>query len=353
MTRRLMGCIHGADDPSSRFRFLQYMPHLRRAGWMVEHRPCRPPRPWVSPLESRVLRVLHRRLGRGVRRLNRWLDVAAAARCNVVMVHRDLLGQGMDCERLMQWVNPRIIYDLDDALFLGKAEVKIRWLCEHAAWVLAGNEYLAEWCRGVAKNVTVLPTVVDTDRYVLPVREWPIGRPRVGWCGSPGSIRETLFPFVDMFARLQARLGFEFVVMTRPRPELPPCNLRWSYAEWSEEAERRLGDHMDIGVMPLVDNAFQQGKCGLKVLLYMAMGLPAVASPVGVNTRIVRHGETGFLADGEDEWEWAIGELMDASELRRRVRVRARADCEERYSVRAWLPVLLDVLDRVSDGGRG
>jgi len=158
---------------------------------------------------------------------------------------------------------------------------------------------------------------------------------------------------VDMFARLQARLGFEFVVMTRPRPELPPCDLRWSYAEWSEEAEQRLGDHMDIGVMPLVDNAFQQGKCGLKVLLYMAMGLPAVASPVGVNTRIVRHGETGFLAAGEDEWERAIGELMDAPELRRRVRVRARADCEERYSVRAWLPVLLDVLDRVSDGGRG
>jgi glycosyltransferase involved in cell wall biosynthesis len=228
----------------------------------------------------------------------------------------------------------------------------IGWVCRNAAWVTVGNEYLARFARRFTDKVTVLPTVIETDRY-LRKAGFSGARPfRVGWCGSDLSIRQTLFPYLGMLARLQARLGFKFIIMTRPKPLLPDTTLQWDYSEWSATAETQIADCFDAGIMPLTDDEYQQGKCGCKILQYMTAGLPAIASPVGINTRLIEHGQRGFLAESEEEWFQAIQSLMLDSALCRKFSAAGRTFVETEYSLQVWLPVLLKLLEKVSEVGR-
>lgn len=256
----------------------------------------------------------------------------------------------MSYEQRLFRANRRVVFDFDDAIFTGNRASHIRWVCRHAAWVTAGNEYLAQFARQVTDRVTMLPTVVEVEKYALH-QHHPSGRPiHVGWCGSSHSIQETLYPYLVMFARLQARLGFDFVIISRPKPRLPDCGLKWTYVEWSEELESRIAAHIDIGLMPLIDNEFQKGKCGLKILQYMAAGVPAIASPVGINSRLIQHGERGLLATTEAEWFSAIEMLMSDHRLRQDLGHAGRAYCDQHYSLKRWLPVLLHLLEEVSSG---
>jgi hypothetical protein len=279
---------------------------------------------------------------------NRWRDVSGAGRFDAVFVNRDLAGRGLVFEKRLLSRNPRVVFDFDDAIFIGRNEAAVAWMCAHASWVTPGNAYLAEFARRFTSNVTVIPTVIDTDRYtVAPPR--PAGAPvRVGWSGSDQSITAALFPSLPMLAALQARLGFEFVIVTNTRPTLPVSGLRFTFVPWKAEEEGELGRHMDVGLMPLVDDAFQRGKCGLKLLQYMAAGLPAVASPVGVNAEIVIRRETGFLAERDEDWGAALEELVRSADLRNSMGRRGRRRCEEHYSIRRWLPELIAILTRVA-----
>ena len=350
---RVLGLTQSATDPASRFRFVQFMPHLERAGWQVEHRPNRPDREWRSHLNPRAARAVHYRLGRGLMRLSRFRDVEAAGGYDVVFVNRDLAGAGSFLERRLLQRNPRVVFDFDDAIFVGpRNEALIRWLCANAAWVTPGNEYLAEWAGNFTDRVTVLPTVIDTERYASREAVDPPGElVRVGWSGSDSSIGVTLLPYLDLLARLQAALPFDLVVVSNTRPQLPTRGLRWSFRPWSPSAEGRIGEWFDIGIMPLLDNEFQRGKCGLKLLQYMAAGLPAVASPVGVNARIVQHGMTGYLASAPDDWGAALEALIRSPEARARMGAAGRSRCEEHFSVRRWLPELMAVLSRAAGAG--
>lgn len=347
----LMACTHGILDPAGRFRVLQYVPHLERAGWEISHRPNRPARPFRSTFASSLLRKTSVVAARLIQRVNRWRDLRDAPLFDVVFQNRDLLAGDVRWEQALYRRNPRVVFDFDDAIFLGpKKHDHIRWICEHAAWVTAGNEALAGFARQFTPRVTVLPTVVDTDAYRVRDYGGPPSPVRLGWCGSDRSIRETLFPHVPMLARLQDRLGFEFVIVTKPKPVLPERGLRWSYVEWSPADEGDLALRMDVGIMPLVDDEFQRGKCGAKLVQYMAAGLPSIASPVGASAQVVAHGETGFLAATEAEWGEAAARLMCDPGLRRRMGLAARARCEEHYALKVWLPVLADILGRLSGG---
>jgi hypothetical protein len=353
--RRLMACSHSRDDPASRFRVLHYLPHLTAAGWQVEHRPNVPSRYRRLRLWPRPARSLERRISVGLRRWNRLRDIRAAAGCDVVFVNRDLLEGNIAWERRLIAANPRVVFDFDDAIYLGPEKREhIGWICRQAAWVTPGNETLAAFARSFTDRVTVIPSTVPTERYELhpgTAGDDAAGGPmRVGWLGSDLSIRETLFPHWELLGRLQRAIGFEFVICSRPRPTPPSETVRWQFVEWSPTVEERIGRHIDIGIMPLVDEPFQRGKCGMKLLQYMAAGLPVVASAVGVNTDIVAPGETGFLATTEADWHTALAALA-ASPARRRAYGRAgRARCEQSYSTSHWAGQLLQIFDRVRAG---
>lgn len=346
----LLAMTNSAYDPASRVRLIQFIPALEKAGWRVEHRPNVPDRQWRSSLPGRWNRAVHHRIGRVRMKWNRWKDVSEAGRFDAVFVNRDLAGGGLVFEKSLLSRNARVVFDFDDAIFIGRNEAAVAWMCSHSAWVTPGNEYLAQFARRFTSRVTVIPTVVDTDRYAL-AESRPAGAPvRVGWSGSDQSITSALFPYLPMLESLQESLGFEFVIVTNTRPTLPVSRLRFTFLPWKAEEEGELGGQMDIGLMPLVDDAFQRGKCGLKLLQYMSAGLPTVASPVGVNATITISGETGFLASTDDEWGAALETLVRADTLRQAMGRAGRRRCEEHYSIKAWLPVLLEALDRARAG---
>lgn len=353
MSKRLVAYVHALDDPAGRFRIGQFVPAFARAGWEVSLRPRRPARPWLTLWKNPLLRGAHRRAGTLLRRLNRLRDIDAAARFDAVFLNRDLLeGKPVYEDRLFRR-NPRVVFDFDDAIYLGGKESHIGRICERAAWVTAGNESLAAFARRYSPRVTVVPTVVDTDLYRPAPQGAPRpGRLRVGWLGSAQSIAETLYPHVEMLASLQRDLDFDVVIVSKPRPDPPRHGLRWRWVEWSPLVEPVIADHIDVGIMPLVDEPFQQGKCGCKLLQYMAAGLPSIASPVGINAALVGGGERGFTASGIAEWREAIVALAGDAELRFRLGHAGRRFVAEHFSVSRWFPELLGVIEGVSRRSR-
>lgn len=124
--------------------------------------------------------------------------------------------------------------------------------------------------------------------------------------------------------------------------ELPGVPVE--YCTWNEATEVALLRTLDVGIMPLVDSPWERGKCGLKLIQYMACGLPVVASPVGVNAQIVRHGENGFLASTPQEWEAALAHLLMCPSLRQRMGASGRALVENQYTVQVQAPRLAKLL---------
>lgn len=352
MSRRLIAYGHGIDSPATRFRIGQYMPLLEQAGWEVSLRPQRPARPWDTPWRSPMLQGLHSRTGRFLRRVNRRRDIDDSSGFDCVLLNRDLLEGRREHEDRLFLRNARVIFDFDDAIYLGSKAEHVGSTCARAAWVVVGNETLATFARRYTSRVTVIPTAIDVERYLSAVADGKpradMSRVRVGWLGSHLSIEQTLFPHVPMLAELQSCVDFELVVMTRPRPALPASHLRWRYVEWSPQAETRIADHFDIGIMPLVDDAYQRGKCGCKLLQYMAAGLPAIASPVGVNAELLGNGSRGCPAATADDWRAALKMLSRDPARRRELGTAGRRFVAERYSVRRWFPELLSIIERVS-----
>lgn len=344
MNPRLLGLTYGITEPASRFRFVQYIPGLARRGWDVVHRPCIPPRPWRPrfrpPLITRVLAAWVRR--RHIRQ--REQDLADADSFGAIFVNRDILHGETRWEAALSRRNPNWIFDLDDNLFAGAAPAHAEYACRHAAWVIAGNAHLAGLASAYTDRVSVIPTCVDVDAHSPSLPAATPGAPfRIGWCGSEGSIHDTLEPFLPVFAELQPPGEVELVVVSEVNPRWRHPGLRWRFIPWSTGVEHRLGDWMDCGIMPLQDTAFQRGKCGLKLLLYQACALPVIASPVGVNRDLVQTGRTGFLAATPSEWKDSIRQLRTNPELARRMGAEGRRHCEAGYS----LPVGLEGLDAV------
>jgi hypothetical protein len=329
--RRLIALTHGSRDPASRFRVLQYLPHLAARGWQVTHAPNRPERP-----ELRRRGPLLGRLDGWRRRLGRRADIRAAAAHDLAWVNRDLLAGDPAWERRLARAGRPVVFDFDDAIYLTDRRGHFPRALEAATWVLAGNATLAAEARRHSDRVSVLPTSIEVGRYqVTRHDERPL---RVGWCGSDLSIRQTLVPLLPLLGRLQRQLGFRFVVMSWPRPALSG-DLAWDFVPWSPRAEARLGEHFDLGLMPLRDTPFQAAKCGCKLLQYLACGLPAVATPLGVNADILAGSQAGLAARSDDDWAAAIAHFA-APARRAEAGRRGRAWVAAHYSLERWLPEL-------------
>jgi len=151
-----------------------------------------------------------------------------------------------------------------------------------------------------------------------------------------------------MLAELQAKFGFEFVIVSTHPETIPKSRLRWRFVPWSPATEKTIARLFDVGVMPLQDLPAHRAKCGCKLLQYMAAALPAIASPLGVNRKILDHGVTGFHASSESEWGRTIETLAGDPDLRRKMGAIGKAKVAREYSIEAWLPRWLEVLEEVA-----
>jgi glycosyltransferase involved in cell wall biosynthesis len=339
---------------SSRMRFLQYLPWLARGGLEVT----------VSGLFSdayvRALQRSRRDRRAIVRSYARRLSRLLGARgFDLLWIEKESLPwlPGLVERALLPGGVPYVL-DYDDAVFHRYDQHPrgaIRWafgekhpaLMRGAALVVAGNEYLAEFAaRAGATDIAVLPTAVDLDRYRLDRGERPAedGAPRVGWIGQRATAG-FLRPLAPLFGRLAAAGRARFVAIGIDPGAL---GLPMEGVPWSEDTEARSLRTLDVGIMPLADGPFERGKCGYKLVQYMASGLPVVASPVGVNRRLVEHGVNGLLADGPREWEVAIETLLADPALRRRMGEAGRRKVEEGYCLTVTGPRLVELLGRAA-----
>ncbi len=337
--------------PNQRFRFEQYVPIFEELGWQVDLRPLMDTNVygWFwGP--SRVPQKTAFLASGLVRRL---ADVVRARRYDTVLIVRECFPAGPAfLERLLRRVARRIVFDFDDAIWLPSESETNRlfaWLKrpEKTARILAisdlaiaGNAYLADYARRYARALTIIPTTIDTDVY-RPQPRASSDEVVVGWSGSP-TTSGYLDGIVSPLVRLQRERSVRLLTVGAPRWR--PARLDVEAHPWSLENELPFLRRMDVGLMPLTDDAWSRGKCGLKALQYMALETATVVSPVGVNAEIVEHGRNGLHACTEEEWYSTIRTCVDDPSLRRKLGERARHTVEERYSVRAnarrWVEAL-------------
>lgn len=226
---------------------------------------------------------------------------------------------------------------------------KIDGVMHRADLVTAGNPYLAQRAASAGSSrIELLPTVVDLDRYPL-VEAGKVGSAVVvGWIGSP-STAGYLQKVSPAAARLKDMYDVHFVAIGA-RPD-QVAGTPFEAILWTESTEVEELQRLDIGIMPLDDGPWEQGKCGYKLIQYMACQHPVVASPVGVNNQIVEHGQNGFLAQDGKDWEMRLAQLIEDRDLRRSFGRRGRRDVERTYSLQVQIERLSGLFESLLKDG--
>jgi glycosyltransferase involved in cell wall biosynthesis len=211
--------------------------------------------------------------------------------------------------------------------------------------VVAGNDYLARHARQAgARHVEIVPTAIDLGRYRdLPAAPASHGV-TVGWIGIP--LNAHYLQMVEPALRVVDSIQLHVVGAPVP-PEFH--GIPAESFPWSEDTEIARIAGFDIGIMPLCDTPWERGKCAYKLLQVMAAGKPVIASPVGANVQVVRHGINGFLADTTEEWTNALRSLAADPALRQRMGAEARKTVEDQYAAAAIAPRLASILQRAAD----
>lgn len=356
--RVLMLPRYDALGASSRLRMMQYVPALQAAGIEVE----------VSPLlDNAYVRGLYAgKVSVPAVAHSYWQRLRRARamdQFDVVWLEKEAWPWLPDWLELpLLGRSTKLVVDYDDAVFhrydahrspivraiLGN---KIDQVMRGANLVTAGNTYLADHARAAGSQaVEWLPTVIDLARYPPPAQARDGADPAVvvGWIGSP-STADYLQEVSAALHPLQAAGRIRCVAIGARPDQL--AGTPFQAEPWQEHTEVAQLQRFDIGIMPLPDAPWERGKCGYKLIQYMACGLPVVASPVGVNTALVRPGENGWLASNTDEWMAAIGRLAENAGLRRQMGAAGRSQVESTYCLQAQAGRLIGMLREVA--GRG
>ncbi len=256
-------------------------------------------------------------------------------------------------ERVINIPGKPFVFDFDDAIFhnydrhpnplirrlLGK---KLVPLIKAASAVFCGNAYLQDYAAQYSRNTHIVPTVLDTEMYRPVANRPPNEQLSIGWIGTPATWTAYMEPMMPLLTRAAAQNGARITSVGAGRAATPhPLH---DVLPWSEAAEIGQLQNMDIGVMPLDDSPWSRGKCGYKLIQFMACGLPVIASPVGVNATIVEHGVNGFLATTDAEWREALTRLLTDPALRQRMGAAGRKRIEEDYSLQIWGPKVAQLL---------
>jgi len=330
--------------PNQRFRFEQYLNYLENNGFQYK----------ISHLlSSKEAKLLYRKgnyLSKALiiirSYLKRTIDLQRIKNYSVVYISREALMTGsFFFEKALKRKGIRFIYDFDDAIWnldVSPANAKFSWLKNPAKTskiislaeiVVAGNSYLNDYAKKFNNNVVIIPTTIDTSKFIPSRRNTNSDIITIGWSGSNTTIAhfKTIIPVLIKIKEKYNNVKFKVIGDDNYFcKELNIKGIAWqSYNEVEELSE------FDIGIMPLPDNEWAKGKCGLKGLSFMALEIPTIMSPVGVNTEIINNGVNGFLASTEEEWIEVLSQLIDSLELRLKIGKEGRKTVVEKYSVEA------------------
>jgi glycosyltransferase involved in cell wall biosynthesis len=315
--------------PSQRFRFEQYLEFLPPNGFEYTLH---------SFLDDNTWQILYKK-GHFLAKIwgilcgfgRRFGLLFQLNKVDFVFIHREATPLGLP---IFEWIiakilRKKIIFDFDDAIWLPntsknnriaafiKFHSKTASICRWAYKISAGNDYLADYARQFNSNVVVNPTTIDTEHLHNPnlLPAFPSQKERglgaevvIGWTGTHSTIKY-LAEIVPILQDLEKKYTFKFLVISNQVPDFQLDSL--VYLPWQKETEIADLRQMDFGIMPLTDDAWAKGKCGFKALQYMALAVPALVSPVGVNTQIVDDGVNGFICETAEDWREKIIFLLE------------------------------------------
>lgn len=346
------------EGAGCRFRIYQYLPYLKGHNIKVD----------LSPfLFTSYFKIVYKP-GRTFLKiiyfflssLRRFYDLVRALDYNIIFIYRESYPIGPPIfEYVLHFFGKTVVYDFDDAIFLpntSQVNSFLRlWRCHRnidkiirlSDCVIAGNDYLKNYALKFHKNVFVLATAVDTNRYIPATENSHNANEKVviGWIGSATTL-DFLNPMREIFTRLSKQftnirfkiVGGDFLIDGLSNVISKP----WSLDEEIEDLKT-----FDIGIMPMPDNDWTNGKCGFKAILYMSMGIPCLCSPVGVNKEIITDGVNGFLAKSQEEWMKKLSHLIENPQLRRRLGAAGRRTVEDKYSLKVNAPKYLEIFKKV------
>ena len=331
--------------PSQRFRFEQYIELLKERGHCMVFAPFIDDNTWYLLYQNGMFAQKALGIFNGFWR--RFLLLFGLRRFDFVFIHREAAPIGPP---VFEWIiakvlRKKIIYDFDDAIWLPNTSDENRWvaklkwhskvsaICRWSHKVSCGNDYLCNYARQFNQHVVLNPTTIDTegvhnpDLYQVADNKEKLV---IGWTGSHSTL-VYLDQIVPVIQALEKRYDFVFMVIADKAPTINCNSLR--FVPWDKDREIEDLMRIDIGVMPLSDDAWAKGKCGFKALQYMAMGVPALVSPVGVNMEIVDHEVNGYLCHSEQDWYNKIEQLITDVALRKSFRKKAREKVVLNYAV--------------------
>ena len=336
----------GKLGPSSRYRVYQLLPWLQKFGIECEV---------SAAIDAELYRNLYLQCGQPSSRLAAFLetwkkrraDLAYVSDFDMVVVQKGVFpGLYSGFERKIAVRRP-LVFDFDDAIWLPRVggsqilrllhrERSVQETLRCASAVIAGNDFLADYAKGFNSNVHMVPSAIDAAAYAHANNSTI-----VGWIGS-----STTLPYLKPLQPVFKQLGITLRVIASGDPG--ELGFDVEFRPWRLETEMEELAQIGIGIAPLPDTPWERGKCGVKLLQYMACGIPAVASAVGVHTQIIRHGVNGLLAETESDWISGLRQLLADPVLRGRLGSAARETVAKHYDVRVAAGAVANVLEAIT-----
>ncbi len=353
--RVLFWVPYPTEGPSNRYRVEQYLPYLDREGIEYSLHSF-----WCKA----IYKSLHRK-GNYIRKISYFLiglfkrlsDLFKLKEYDIVFIHREASPfRFILFENIAKFLNKYIIFDFDDSIFLHnisdankllnflKNPQKVPRILKLSDLLIAGNSFLKNYATNYNNKIIIIPTVIDTEKYVPKDRIRKDGNAAViiGWIGSPTTIKY-LDLLKDVFEKLIARfdnikvhiVGGKFGTL------ISPSIIN---KEWELETEVSDLQEFDIGIMPIPDDNWGRGKCAFKIIQYMSVGIPVVASSVGMNKEVVINGINGFLAENNDDWLDKLSQLIRSADLRSKLGAAGRITVENNYSLKSQADNFTNIL---------
>ena len=343
------------ESASTRYRISQYLPHLASAGIIGV----------VSPfISSDLFREIYRP-GLSTRKIMKLMSAIfqrfsiflKTEEFDAVFISREIMTLG---PAIIEWILSHhfripIIFDFDDAIWvpyasptygslikLIKPPSKTAHIISCSKAVIAGNNYLESYARQFNTNVSVIPTVVDTDIFRPDPARPPRQTPIVGWIGSH-STSQYLRLITSVLSELGKRYDYQLRVIGASK-EITIDNVMVENRPWNLKSEVDDFAGLDIGLYPIIENEWSIGKCAFKAIQYQAVGVPCVASAVGMTRDVIDSGQTGLLAETADEWFSALELLLNARERRIAIGIAGRDSVCKRYSLQVYAERLTEIV---------
>ena len=332
------------EAPSQRFRFEQYFSLLKENGYEYELHSFLNQKTWKTLYnQGSFFAKAFGILGSFWRR---FLLLFKLKQFDYIFIHREA---SMIGPPIFEWIIAKVlrrkyIYDYDDAIWLPnyskqnarfqklKTYKKVNKIIKWADVVTAGNSFLQDYGKQFNNNVVIIPTTIDLINSHNKNTRQPDELVNIGWTGTHTTM-SYLNELIPVLEELEKDYSFTFTVISNHAPEFNLDSMR--FIKWNSETEIQDLATINIGVMPLTDNKWAKGKCGFKALQYMALNIPSIVSPVGVNNEIIKDGENGYLCSTLEEWKKTIVLLLNDKQLREQIGKEGYKTVHTKYSVEA------------------